>query len=253
MIRRARPLLGTIVSISADAKPAHVEAAFAAVERVHALMNFHSRDSDVARINRAGHRTSVRVDPWTFAVLAQAIRISRRSEGAFDVVVPGTGARHSDIVLETGCRVRLRRKASIDLGGIAKGFAVDAAIDTLEASGAKGGSANAGGDLRFFGVWEGPVRVRAPGAPATAVCLPPVRQRAFATSAAYFGARLSDPRTGRPSGLDWSVTVAAATCLVADALTKAVALLGPLGSLLKTFDASAFAVDADGQLHAAAG
>jgi FAD:protein FMN transferase len=253
MIRRARPLLGTIVSISADAMPAHVEKAFTAVERVHALMNFHSPDSDVARLNRAGHRASVRLDPWTFEVLAQAIGISERTEGAFDVVVPGTGARYTDIALESDCRVRLRRKASIDLGGIAKGFAVDAAVDALQGCGVQAGSVNAGGDLRFFGDWEGPVRVRAPGAPATAVCLPRVRHCAFATSGAYFGARLNDPRAKRPSGLDWSVTVAAATCLVADALTKAVALLGPLGCLLKTFDASAFAVDANGQLHAAAG
>ena len=252
MIRRARPLLGTIVSISADATSAHVEAAFAAVERVHALMNFHSRHSDVARINREGHRASIRVDPWTFQVLAQAKHISERTEGAFDVVLPGTAARYTDIVLEDPCRVRLRRAASIDLGGIAKGFAVDAAINALQRSATKAGSVNAGGDLRFFGCWKGPVRVRAPGAPATALCLPPVPQRAFATSAAYFGSKLIDPRTGRASGLDWSVTVAAATCLVADALTKAVALLGPLGSLLKTFDASAFAVDADGRLHAAA-
>jgi thiamine biosynthesis lipoprotein len=253
MIRRARPLLGTIVSISADAAPAHLEAALAAIERVHALMSFQSPASEVTRINREGHRTSVPVDPWTFTVLERARRISERTEGAFDVVVPGTGARYTDIVLDNRCRVRLRRPATIDLGGIAKGFAVDVAVDALQTAGATAGSVNAGGDLRFFGVWEDSIRVRVPGAPATAVCLPRTRQRAFATSAAYFGARLADPRTGRRSALDWSVTVAAATCLVADALTKAIALLGPLGPLLKAFDASAFAVDANGQLHAAAG
>jgi thiamine biosynthesis lipoprotein len=253
MIRRARPLLGTIVSISADTAPAHVEAAFAAVERVHALMNFHSADSDVARVNARGHVGWVSVHRWTFEVLSQAIVISERTKGAFDVVVPGTDARYGDIVLGTDCRVRLHRKGNIDLGGVAKGFAVDAAIETLQAAGARTGSVNAGGDLRFFGPWQGPIRVRAPAAPAMAVCLPSTRHRAFATSAAYFGSRLNDPRTGRPSGLDWSVTVAAATCLVADALTKAVALLGPLASLLKTFDASAFAVDANGRLHASAG
>jgi thiamine biosynthesis lipoprotein len=252
MIRRARPLLGTIVCISADAASAEVEAAFAAIERVHALMNFHSDVSDVARISGDGHRKSVRVDRWTFEVLRQAIHISEQSEGAFDVVLPGKGASYTDIILESDCRVRLRRAADIDLGGIAKGFAVDVAVNILEAAGVKAGSVNAGGDLRFFGGWEGKIRVRVPGAPATAVCLPPAPQRAFATSAAYFGARLTDPRSGRPTGLDWSVTVAAATCLVADALTKAVALLGPLASLLKTFDASAFAVDANGRLHAAA-
>lgn len=253
MIRRARPLLGTIVSIAAEATPSRVEAAFTAVERVHALMSCHSHVSDVARINRDGHRRPVHVDPWTFRVLARALDISVRTDGAFDVVRPGTGARYTDVVLEDACQVRLRRSAAIDLGGIAKGFAVDAAIETLRASGAKAGSVNAGGDLRFFGRWPGPVRVRAPATPATAVCLPLVRHQAFATSAAYFGSRLDDPRTARASALDWSVTVAAATCLVADALTKAVALLGPVGPLLDAFDAAAFAVDSTGRLHAAAG
>ena len=252
MIRRARPLLGTIVSISADAIPADVEAAFAAVERVQALMNFHSTKSDVARINRHAHRKAVQVDPWTFEVLAQAVRISASTHGAFDVVVPGTGARYTDIVLEDEGRVRLRRPARIDLGGIAKGFAVDMAIASLMRNGSASASVNAGGDLRFFGHCRGPVRVRIPGAPGAAVILPQLSHRAFATSASYFGGTLNDPRSGRATVLDWSVTVAAATCLVADALTKAVALLGPLGHLLKALGADAFAVDARGRLHAAA-
>ena len=50
-----------------------------------------------------------------------------------------------------------------------------------------------------------------------------------------------------------NVLLAAATCRVADALTKAVGLLGPIPTLLKRFDAVAFAVDADGRLHAATG
>jgi thiamine biosynthesis lipoprotein len=252
MIRRARPLLGTLVAISAEAVPAAMDAAFDAVARVHALMNFHSSDSDVTRINATAHRTPVAVDPWTFDVLAQALCLSERSAGAFDVVVPGNGARHTDVVLQAGCRVRLRRRARLNLGGIAKGFAVDRAVAALQAAGARSGSVNAGGDLRFFGGWAGPVRVRIPGALGSAIHLPRSPHQAYATSAGYFGAGLDDPRSGERSTLAWSVTVAAATCLVADALTKAVALCGPVGSLLKAFDATAFAVDAAGRLHAAA-
>jgi thiamine biosynthesis lipoprotein len=229
-----------------------VDTAFDAVERVHRLMNFHSCDSDVARINAAAHRAPVIVDPWTFDVLTQALSLSERTAGAFDVVVPGSGARHTDIVLQDGCRVRLRQRACVDLGGIAKGFAVDRAIAALHAAGARSASVNAGGDLRFFGRWPGPVRVRVPGAIGNAVALPRSSHAAYATSAGYFGATLDDPRSGGRSTLAWSVTVAAATCLVADALTKAVALCGPLGSLLKAFGATAYAVDATGRLHAPA-
>jgi thiamine biosynthesis lipoprotein len=252
MIRRARPLLGTIVAISADAPPCAVSAAFAAIERVHLLMSAQRCDSDIGRINRNALRRSVRVHPWTFEVLERAAQISELSGGAFDIAMPGTGAHYTDIVLEQS-RVRLRRPARLDVSGIAKGFAVDLAVDMLQANGARTGSVNAGGDLRFFGDWQGAVRVRAPGNPGAAIFLPPLAHKAFATSSGYFGARLNDPRTGARAAIDWSVTVAAATCLVADALTKAVALLGPARSLLEQFDAAAFAVDGDGGLHAAAG
>jgi len=114
VIRRARPLLGTLVAISADTHAGALDAAFDAVERVHQLMNFHSRDSDVARINAAAHRAPVIVDPWTFDVLTQALSLSERSAGAFDVVVPGSGARHTDILLQDGCRVRLRQRARVN-------------------------------------------------------------------------------------------------------------------------------------------
>ena len=249
MIRRARPLLGTLVAISADGPAAGVDAAFAAIEEVQRLMSAQRAGSDIGRINRHALRSSVEVHPWTFAVLERAAAISRQTGGAFDVVA---GARHTDLVLEPN-RVRLRRPARVDVSGIAKGFAVDLAVDLLRAGGATSGSVNAGGDLRFFGAWSGPVRVRSPAAPQRAVCLPASPHQAFATSCGYFGSSIHDSRTGACSTLDWSVTVAAATCLVADALTKAVALVGPQRSLLDAFGALAYAVDRDGALHAAAG
>ena len=251
MIRRARPLLGTIVAISADAPMAGVDAAVTAMERVQDLMSAQRKDSDVDRINRNAFRCPVRVHPWTYGVLARAQLVSEASSGAFDIVTPGTGAHHMDVVLERGC-VRLRRPARVDVSGIAKGFAVDIAVEALQAHGAHRGSVNAGGDLRFFGDWQGLVRVRAPGSLDDAICLPSSKHTAYATSSGYFGTTLDDARTGVRTVIDWSVTVAAATCLIADALTKAVAKLGPIHSLLGQFDATAFAVDSSGQLHAAA-
>ena len=252
MIRRARPLLGTIVAIAADAAPAAIEAAFAAVARVHACMSAQRAGSDIGRINREAYRRPVTVDPWTFEVLQRALELSEATAGAFDVVVPGNGARHTDIVLESGA-VRLRRPARLDVSGIAKGFAVDIATDLLQRSGASVGSVNAGGDLRFLGARNEGVKVRVPGRPLQSVQLPPLPYPSYATSSGEFGATLYDPRNGTSSAMDWSVTVAAATCLVADALTKATALLGPVRSLLTRFDAAAFALDAHGRLHAPAG
>lgn len=249
MIRRAKPLLGTIVSITADAA---IDAAFEAIERVHCLMSVQRADSDIGRVNREAHRRPVRVNPWTFEVLELALHMSERTEGVFDIVRPGSGARYTDIVLE-GRTVSLRRPATIDVSGIAKGFAVDAAVEALQRHGARRGSVNAGGDLRFFGDAPGQLRVRVPGHDGRTLQLPSVLHPAYATSSGDYGATLYDPRDGSSSVLDWSVSVAAGTCIIADALTKAVALLGPLPALLKTFDAAAFAVDRDGRLHAPAG
>ena len=248
MIRRAKPLLGTIVAIAADVAPAAVEEAFTAVARVHACMSAQRTESDIGRINREAHRGPIAVDIWTLEVLQHALRVSEATAGTFDVVVPGTGARYTDVVLEDGM-VRLRRPARLDVSGIAKGFAVDVAVDVLKRHGARAGSVNAGGDLRFFGSADA-IRIRAAG---TSFRLPALPHPAYATSSGEYGATLYDPLNGAIGMLDWSVTVAAATCLVADALTKAIGLLGPVPALLRRFGAAAFAVDAQGRLHAPAG
>ena len=91
-LRRARPLLGTFVEISASGAASAdmedaIEAAFGAVARVHRLMSFHDRGSDVSRLNRKAKAGAVAVDPWTFEVLAIAQDLHRRSGGAFDIAV----------------------------------------------------------------------------------------------------------------------------------------------------------------------
>ena len=182
-MRRARPLLGTIVDVQARARDdvavaRSIEAAFAAIERVHRLMSFHDAESDVSRMNREAFVRSVIVDKWTWRVLHAAQEFARESDGAFDITVgrllanwnylPRQGSRCDsisnwrDIVLEKNCAVRFRRRLAIDLGGIAKGFAVDRAVDALTEAGARAGLVNAGGDLRVFGLQEKAVRIRYP-------------------------------------------------------------------------------------------
>ena len=139
MIRRARPLLGTIVSIACDADEATLDRAFAAVERVQALMNFHSSTGDLARLNAAPPGTALRVDRWTHRVLRFASRVAVASGGAFDMTMPGAPGGHRDVELLDASEVRFRRRTRIDLGGIAKGFAVDRAVEALRGGGGGGG------------------------------------------------------------------------------------------------------------------
>lgn len=249
-----RPWLGTFVEVQASGPEERslttaVESAFAAVRRVHELMSFHDSSSDIARLNRSTDAQPVPVDGWTWTVLDEALRMSRLSQGLFDITTAATlvktgflpaqgGRSHADghgcwrdIELLSGNRVRLHRPLLIDLGGIAKGFAVDQAVAALRAGGASHGLVNAGGDLRVFGDQPQSIHLRNPSAPQQLTEIITLQDEALATSAPYFsavrrGRRLSsaliDPRSGSSCVRQVSVSVRARECLLADALTKIV-------------------------------
>ncbi len=280
-IRRARPLLGTLVEVRATAATLAtaekaVRAAFAAIERVHGLMSFHDAKSDVGRLNRSGAKRSVRVHAWTHCVLRRAIKLHADTEGLFDIAVgpalvrggwlprqtklPRTRGTAADIILSKGRRVRFHRPLLIDLGGIAKGFAVDQAITALRRNGATSGGVNAGGDLRVFGAQPELVHVRLPESPGTLVPLMSVQDAALATSAHYFAQRkvrgtlrtpIHHPLRREFSAQKFSVSVQASECWLADALCKIVWLAGAAAlPLLQHYGARARILEARvGQGH----
>lgn len=236
MLSRCRPLLGTFVEVTADNERA-IEAAFTAVERVHALMSAHEPDSDVSRINRFGHIQPVQVHDWTAWVIERALFWSRQSDGAFDVVRAGKAAiergqltRHADQPLPTASHwtclegraasVRLLEPGCIDFGGIAKGFAVDRAIDAMREAGCERGLVNAGGDLRGLGPEGWPVTIVHPVSRRPAVEIH-IGDEALATSAGLPGTDgLTFDHLGGPNGRWVSASVVARTACDADALTK---------------------------------
>jgi thiamine biosynthesis lipoprotein len=268
--RRARPLLGTLVEVVLDGtneSELHRAAtnAFDAVERVHRLMSFHSATSDVTRLNRRAHRVPVEVDPETWKVLDLAGRVSQATNGVFDVTIGGRMMEHNalprmttvcldpsacfrDIELLPGNRVFFRRALAIDLGGIAKGYAIDCAVDILRAYEEMSGSVNAGGDLRVFGENAVPVQIRNPNHPSQVGATATVRDAALATSARYSSScglaasgLILHPRTSALPRRLRSASVRAATCALADALAKAVYLMNEkAGSVLSQFGASGF-------------
>lgn len=274
-LRRARPLLGTLVEITArgacEAELTRaINAAFAAVARVHRLMSFHEAHSDVGRVNRLAHRIAVRVHPWTWNVLEAAQRLSRSTWGAFDITIgrelvrlgylPSFApirldprASWRDVHLLPGRRVRFARRLFIDLGGIAKGFAVDRAVDCLRAHGVCAGLVNAGGDLRAFGSVIRRVHLRHPANPGTLVPFADVTSGALATSASYFARRIQRGKTLTPvidgvrriaSKAAFSASVSASNCMLADALTKLVLLRGPRAhGLVRRLGGHAFVLD----------
>lgn len=275
-LRRARPLLGTIVEITASgAGEAQLELgiarAFAAVEKVHRLMSYHDPESDIGRLNEAPAREAVRVHRWTHHVVRCAQRLAVESGGVFDITVAPelivlgylprpaaprqTRATFRDLEVLPGSLLRARRSLRIDLGGIAKGFAVDRAIAALQAVGVRSALINAGGDLRACGPRAWPVAIRHPSSPGITAATLAVRDAALATSATTFSRRrlrgrwispLLDGATRRAFAGVASISILASDCLHADALTK-IALARPdlAPAFLARYGARALLLDGD--------
>jgi thiamine biosynthesis lipoprotein len=284
-IRRARPLLGTFVEIAVSSEPqahldAAIEEAFAVIATVHDLMSFHEPHSDVSRLNREASECPVMVDAWTYQVLQDALDLHRRSAGLFDITVApvlqhmgllpiargqrpstsrGIAMDETIVLLPDGCVRFLRPGTAIDLGGIAKGFAVDRAVEALKGHGVSSGLVNAGGDLAAFGTRPQGVHVRDPRDPRWCLCRVEVTDEALASTGIGFGADRSlntsesaiiDPRVQRPVMDVVGATTRAPSCWIADALTKIVMIAGAGASaLLGHYDASALMVLASGEVR----
>jgi len=236
--------MGTLVTIEVRGKGREraLDAALGEMARIERLMSRFLPTSDVARIN-AACRQPVTVSPETFWVMEKALSFSRLSGGAFDVTVASqNGADYRDVLLDKkACQVSLRKQGmSLDLGGIAKGYAVDRAIEVLQGLGVQDALVNAGGEVRVLGDktpdkgWS--VGVQHPRAQNRLLCWLPLAGKAVATSGDYYrynfrhGRRYShilDPRRGETAGGCLAVTVVADQALVADALATAAFVLGP--------------------------
>src|SRR3977135_923044 len=90
--RRAKPLLGTFVEITASGARktdlnAGIDAALDAVAQVHRLMSFHEPNSDVTRLNQFASQYPVSIDSWTYEVLRPAIDLNSGPQGSFTLHV----------------------------------------------------------------------------------------------------------------------------------------------------------------------
>jgi thiamine biosynthesis lipoprotein len=289
-LKRARPLLGTIVEIFVDAESESIgheaiDRAFDAIEVIQQRMSFHDPRSVVSLLNAEADKHRVSVDEKTFRVLEIAQELNEASGGVFDIAIApeleetgflpkidvtsrvrvsfatpsAFGVASTPIELCSDRSVRFwRPNLRIDLGGIAKGFAVDEAVATLQEFGISSGSVNAGGDLQVFGERQFTVEVRDPDAPGKMFAAFQVRDQAISTSAHYFADRISstnsigafvDPRIHSLAALALSVTVVAPSAVFADALTKVV-MINPTDclSVLRKYDAAALMVDHNGAI-----
>ncbi len=168
-----------IIAVAADSDTAGrcIESAFAEIKRIDKLMSDHKSDSEISELNRDGFKRAVTVSKPTYEVLQRSIEFSKPSGGAFDVTVgPLVDLWHSAgevNSLPTDEELRQARSKvgydklildaneesirfavdgmRVDLGGIAKGYALDKAIETIKKGGAIGGMIEIGGEVRCFG------------------------------------------------------------------------------------------------------
>ena len=243
-LRRAQPLLGTLVEIGVPAAGAKahaaLDAAFATVRELQACLSRFEPDSDLARFHALRSGESMPVRAPSRHVLAAARELQDASDGAFDISL-GTAP---DGWRCDGDRLhKLSDAVLIDLGGIGKGHAVDRAVEALIANGCASGWANAGGDLRAFGDAELPIRLRDEASGGTRP-FASLRDGAFATSQYARQSRSQLAPHARHTGrrpVRAHVSVAAPLCLWADALTKVIAISGDTAHpLLARFGAQAW-------------
>lgn len=226
-----------------------IEKAFGAIEQVDHLMSFHNVNSELSLLNRDAMRKPQSVHPLTYAVLKRAVEIGAASDGVFDITIApllvevGLLPRTNEAVTPGGnwralklmgdCRVFFEQPILLDLGGIAKGFAVDQAIHVLRRAGCTDAVVNAGGDLRRFGKKRHPIYLRRNTG---LVQVAELRCGAIATSSPYANIPdriaqpigcIVDPKQRRAWNGNGSVMIAARSCMIADALTKVAALAGP--------------------------
>ncbi len=287
--------MGTVVEITVahsteEQARAAIREAMREFQRIDDLMSSYKPESVVSRVNQARASVKVPVGKEIYGILQDAVAMSSASGGAFDVTIwpvsqlwgfeqggriPMANILQDKLDLVGYQRIEFDRKTSsvgfsvdgmgIDLGAIAKGWAVDRAMDKLVANGIRNAIIDAGGDLRIIGARPGKkswrIGVQHPRKPGALLVTFDLKDTAIVTSGDYErffiadGVRyhhILDPATGQPARGCQSVTVLAPTAAEADACATAAFVLGPskgLAFLRSRPGVQGVIVGADGELH----
>jgi len=294
---REEAIMGTAIRVELWSEDrAGAESAMRAVmdvmHHVDETMSPYKPESELSRINREAARCPVSVSQELFDLLSRSLDFSRLSEGAFDITFASAGhlydyrqgIRPSDSDLAQACKsigyekllldraqhsVRFASPGvRIDLGGFAKGYAVDMGAALLRNRGIDNAIVTAGGDSHILGDRLGrpwTIGIRDPRRSGQIVAVLPLKDVAVSTSGDYEryfeegGVRyhhVLDPRTGKSPSSVRSVTVIAPDGLTSEGLSKMVFVLGVQKGmqLIETQkNVDAVVVDADGVLHYSSG
>ncbi len=230
-------------------------------------MSFREAGSDVFRLNHKACREPVTIDAHTQGVLRRAIALSEISDGIFDITVapelvarrmlpapehapvPDADGSWRDIVFLKDHTIAFQRPLWIDLGGIAKGYAVDCAISALQTFSPARVCVNAGGDLRVAGIGSERIQLVPDDYNEDVAMFAEVENGSIASSCGRMAKRSCgaeeagahvDPRGDSGDGIWRFASVVAQDCVDADALTKVVMATGEKSaSILAAYGACA--------------
>ena len=296
-LKRDESIMGTAITVElwADQRAdggAAIDAVMGEMHRIDRAMSPHKDDSELSRINRDAGAGAVPVSAEMARLIARAAEFSALSGGAFDITFAAVGQlydyrnqvrpseealararaavgwRHLILDSQAGTVRFARPGMRIDLGGFAKGHAVDNAAAILRRMGIAHAMVSAGGDSRVIGDRRGrpwSIGVRDPRRPGQLAAMLPLEDVSISTSGdyeRYFDAdgtrfhHLIDPATGKsPRGIQ-SVTILADDGLTCEAASKIVFVLGVergMAFVESQSGVDAVVVDAAGALHFSSG
>jgi thiamine biosynthesis lipoprotein len=264
-------VMGTFASITAVAEDQQIanNCVAAAIEKLHgvdAMMSDYIEDSQLSKVNRLAFSETVVVDAELFGVLKAGIKYSKMSDGAFDITVgpvvdlwrdaakqekKPTAEQIEAANAKVGYEKLLLDEANlsvkfavegmrVDLGGIAKGYGIDKAVEAIRAGGAIGAIVDVGGDVACFGVtpknktqWR--IGLDDPKKEGGLLLVLKLTSQGVATSGDYRRfvtidgeqhSHIYNPEKGQSAKEFSSVSVIAASAMEADALATAVSVMG---------------------------
>ena len=265
---REAAIMGTRIAVEVwhedpAAAAAAIDAVIAEMHRIDELMSHYKPESQLSRVNREAASAPVAVDRELADLIVRALEYSEITGGAFDISYASVGylyeyrehRRPTEAQIQAALPavnwrlVEVDREAStirfgmpgmrIDLGGIAKGHAVDRGIAILRGRGITHGSVTAGGDSRILGDRRGRpwiVGIRHPDEHDRVIARIPLEDAAVSTSGDYEryfdedGVRyhhIINPRTGTSASGVRSVTVIGPEAILTDGLSTSLFVLGP--------------------------
>lgn len=289
----SRPMMGTEISVylwhdDADAGKEAVQAVFAEVARIDDMMSTYKEESTISKINRDAARGPVAAGDELFHLIVRSLDISILTLGAFDISYDSVG-QHYDfrerqrpdaatieqqlgsidyrLVIthaDTQSIEFAKEGVRINLGGIAKGYAVEQCIDILRDLGIQHAIVTAGGDSRLLGDRRGKpwmVGIRDPRKDGEVVVRIPLENEAISTSGDYEryfdedGIRyhhIIQPDTGMPANGVRSATIVGPDAVITDALSTSVFVMGVdqgLKLIATLPDYEAIVIDASGRMY----